>query len=169
MLNRIAIIGISASGKSIAAREIASKTGLPLIYMDQLFWKGDWEEVPEAEYLQKHQEIIQHDQWIIEGYIEENMAERLKRADLILYLDYPGWRCAWRLVRRWLTHRKQARPELHKDALEGWDNETFWKVLQRKERIRIEAALLVAGNPKTMRFKSPGELKKFLKEYAYSL
>ncbi len=165
MTNRIAIIGISASGKSVLAREIASKTGLPLVHMDQLFWKGNWEAVPEAEYLKKHQEIIQQDKWIIEGYVEENMADRLKRADQIIYLDYSGPVSALRLVLRWLKHRKQARPELPKEALEEWKHETFWKVLRRKERIRIENALEAAGRPPVIRIKSPRELKIFLKNY----
>lgn len=168
MINRIAIIGISASGKSVFARELASKTGLPLIHMDQFFWKGNWQEVPEPEYLKKHQEIIQQDKWIIEGYIEENMAERLKRADLIIYLDYSGLVSALRLIRRWLKHRNQARPELPKEALEEFKHGTFWKVLQRKERERIEQALVLAGNPKVIRLKSPNELKKFMKSYNFN-
>ncbi len=166
-INRIAIIGISASGKSIFARELATKTGLPLIHMDQLFWKGNWEEVPEAEYLKKHQEIIHQDRWIIEGYVEESMAERLKRADLIIYLDYSGLVSAFRLFRRWLSHRNEARPELPKGALETFKNETFWKVLRRKERIRIENTLALARNPSVIRIKSPSELGKFLNNYKF--
>lgn len=167
-INRIAIIGISASGKSVFTRELASKIGLPLVHMDQLFWKGNWQEIPEAEYLKKHQEVIQQEKWIIEGYIEENMADRLKRADLILYLDYPGWLCALRLIWRWLKHRRAARPELPKEALESLKNKTFWKVLRRKERERIEQALILAGNPKAIRLKSPNELKKFLQTYNFN-
>src|SRR3989344_8670378 len=128
-INRIAIIGISASGKSVLGRELSDKSGLPLVYMDQLFWKGNWEEVPEREYLKKHQEIIQQDKWIIEGYVEESMADRLKRADLIIYLDYSGLVSVLRLLRRWLMHRKQARPELPKGALEDLKHETIWKVV----------------------------------------
>jgi adenylate kinase family enzyme len=165
MINRIAIIGISASGKSIFARELAAKTGLPLVHMDQLFWQGNWQEVPETEYLKKHQEIIEQEQWIIEGYIEESMVERLKRAELILYLDYPGWLCALRLVRRWLKHRRRARPELPKEALEDLKHETLWKVLTQKERIRIEQALRLAGSAKTIRLKSPKDIREYMKNY----
>ncbi|OGE87847.1 MAG: hypothetical protein A3J07_04005 [Candidatus Doudnabacteria bacterium RIFCSPLOWO2_02_FULL_49_13] len=161
-MDRIAIIGISASGKSVFGRELARKTGLPLIHMDQLFWQGNWQEVPEAEYLEKHQEIIGQDRWIIEGYIEESMADRLKRADQIVYLDYPGWLCTLRLIRRWFIHRRSARSELPKEALEKFKYDTFWKILLRKERIRIEQALRLAGNPATIRFKSPHELNEFL-------
>ena len=163
MINRIAIIGISASGKSIFARKLADKTGLPLIHMDQLFWRGHWEEVAETEYLQKHQEIIQQEKWIIEGYIEENMADRLKRADQIIYMDYPGWLCALRLVRRWFSHRKSARPELPKEALETFEKDSFKKVLLQKERIRIESSIALAGHPPIIRLKLPSEARKFLK------
>src|SRR3989338_1323924 len=140
--SRIAIIVISASGKSVLAREIAEKTGLPLIHMDQLFWKGNWEAVPEAEYLKKHQEIIQQDKWIIEGYVEESMADRLKRADQIIYLDYPGWLCVIWSIKRWFNHRREARPELPREALEKFKYDTFWKILFRKERIRIVQSLI---------------------------
>jgi len=163
-INRIAIIGISASGKSVLGRELSDKSGLPLVYMDQLFWKGNWEEVPEREYLKKHQEIIEQDKWIIEGYIEESMAERLRRADLIIYLDYPGWLCALRLIRRWFGHRREARPELPKEALESFKHETLWKVLTRKERIRIEKSIQISGKLNVVRVKRPSELKELIKK-----
>ena len=166
--NKIAIIGISASGKSVLGRELAIKTGLPLIHMDNLFWKGNWQEIPEAEYLQKHQEIIQQDKWIIEGYIDEKMADRLRRADLIIYLDYPGWLCALRLIQRWFSHRQQARPELPKEALEKFKYDTFWKVLTRKERIPTEKAVAMAGNRNIVRIKSPQGLRKFLENFRVS-
>ena len=163
--NRIAIIGISASGKSVFARELAKKTSLPLIHMDQLFWKADWKEAPEAEYFHQHEEMIQQDRWIIEGYIEESMASRLKRADLILYLDFPGWLCALRLVQRWFIHRRKARPELPKEALEKFKRKFFWLVLTRGERIRIEQSLALVEKPNVIRFTSPKELDKFMKSY----
>lgn len=115
---RISIIGISGSGKSVFSRIVAEKTKLPLFHMDQLFWKGNWEEIPEQEYLAEHQKLIQKDRWIIEGYIDEKMSDRLKRSDVVIFLDYPGWFCAWRVLKRWFVHRKQSRPELPREAVE---------------------------------------------------
>jgi len=163
MIKRIAIIGISASGKSVFGRELAQKTGLSLIHMDQLFWTGDWNEVPESDYLKKHEEIIGLEKWIIEGYVEESMVERLRKADLIVYLDYPGWLCAWRFIGRWFKHRKEARPELPKEALERFKYNTFWKILTRKERIRIENTLALVNQPKLTRLHNPYEAREFMK------
>ncbi len=134
---RISIIGISASGKSVFARKLAEKTKLPLFHLDKLFWEGNWEEVPEREYLQAHQKLIEQDLWIIEGYTDIKMSDRLKKSDLVIFLDYPGWLCAWRVLKRWLGHRKVSRPELPKEALEKLKGEFLWKVFARKERVPL--------------------------------
>lgn len=162
-LHRVAIVGISGSGKSILARKLTAKLGLPLIYMDTLFWEGNWKAVPEEQYLQKHAEVIQKDNWIIEGYIDEKMKDRAKRADLILYLDYPGYICAWRVFLRWLKHRNESRPELPKEAIEKLNLQFIWMVLMRKERHGIEEAIKHVNSSKIVRFHSPTELHSYLK------
>jgi adenylate kinase family enzyme len=106
-MNRTSIVGKSGSGKSTLSKIIENKTGLPLYHMDQLFWKGNWEPVPQEIYVAKHGGVIGNDKWIIEGYVDRSMADRLKRADLIIYLDYSGLFCFWRVLLRWLKHRKQ--------------------------------------------------------------
>ena len=159
---RIALLGISASGKSFASRVVASKTQLPLFHMDQLFWKGNWEEVPEVEYLKKHEALVAGEKWVIEGYVDEKMANRLRRADLILYLDYSGIRCAFQLIKRWLTHRNESRPELAPEALERFSWSFLLLVFTRGERSRIEGAIKEANPANLYRFSSPKEFEKFL-------
>jgi len=162
---RISIIGISGSGKSIFSRTLAEQTKLPLFHMDQLFWKGNWEEIPEQEYLAEHQKLIQKDRWIIEGYIDEKMSGRLKRSDVVVFLDYPGWFCAVRVVKRWFMHRKQSRPELPREALEKLKTRFLWTVLTRKERTPLEAALKKCYPTKLYVVRSPQELESFTTEY----
>jgi adenylate kinase family enzyme len=159
-INRIAIIGRGGSGKSVFSRSLASQTGLPLFYMDNLFWRGKWEEVPEKEYLVKHEQLLAKDRWIIEGYIDEKMAGRLRRADLIFFLDYPGWLCAWRVLKRWLMHRKQSRQELPPEALERLKGDFFWTVLTGTEIIPLRQALQTVDPKKVLVAHWPGELKK---------
>lgn len=90
------------------------------------------------------------------------MVERLKRAELIIHLDYPGWLCVLRLVRRWFRHKNKAISELPKEALEELNPKTLWKVLTRKERIRIENTLKLFDKLNLVRFHSSAELKEFL-------
>jgi adenylate kinase family enzyme len=161
-IKKIALIGISGSGKSIYSRRLGKVLNLPLIHMDKLFWKGNWREIPEKEYLIAHQAEANKPSWIIEGYIDEKMSIRLKNADLILYLDYSGIRCAWRVVKRWLTHRSQSRPELPKEAFERIGPSFLWMVLRRRERKDIERALEQSDNMKIIRFKSPHQAEVYL-------
>ncbi len=130
--------------------------------MDQLFWRGNWEEVPEEEYLEKHKLLIVQEKWIIEGYVDEKMSERLKRADSVLYLDYSGMRCVFQLIKRWLTHRSESRPELAPEALEKFSFSFLWLVLTRGERIRIEEAIRISKPQNLKRFCSPNELEAFI-------
>jgi len=155
--HRIGVIGISGSGKSALARKLATKTGLPLFHMDQLFWKGNWEATPEPKYLERHKELIGKERWIIEGYVDEPMADRLQSADLVLYLDYPGYVCAWRAIKRWLMHRRTARPELPEDARERLEFPFVWMVFNRGERPGIERALIKATPAHLVRLHSPRE------------
>ncbi|MEK7099285.1 MAG: hypothetical protein AAB916_02115 [Patescibacteria group bacterium] len=131
--------------------------------MDQLFWRGNWEAIPEEEYVIQHEDILARENtWIIEGYVDEKMARRLTAADVILYLDYSGVRCFFRVLKRWLRHRYESRPELPNEALERFDRKFLWIVFNRLERPAIEKALARAGNPKAIRSSSPRELKSFL-------
>lgn len=159
---RIAIIGISGAGKSTLARRLAEKTGLPAVYLDRVFWKGKWEPVPPAVYLAEHDSLIRGEAWIIEGFVENSMAERLRRADVVLYLDYSGVRCTWRVLRRWLAHRRTSRPELPSEAVDWIDAKFLWLVLRRGERRHIEAAIAAAAPARLERFRSPRALERFL-------
>ena len=159
---RIAIIGVSAAGKSVFSRRLASKTKLPLVHMDALFWKGNWSEVPKSTYLKSHDKIIKQGQWIIEGAIYEHMKNRLERADLVIYLDYCGLRCACQLIRRWIQHRNTSRPELPEQALEQFQLAFLWKVLTRGERIWIERTIKIAKPRNMRRCRRPQELEQLV-------
>lgn len=157
---RIAIVGVSGSGKSVYARRLAAATGLPLHHMDALFWRGAWEPVPEAEYLAAHETLLAGPAWIIEGYIDPAMAGRARAADLIIDLDFPGPLCGWRVFRRWLAHRARSRPELPKAARERLTAKFLWVVLTRAERPAIEAALAKVDRAKIHRTTSPSRLPR---------
>ncbi len=161
---KIAILGITGAGKTTFSRMVQEKTGLPLFHMDALFWRGKWQEVSEQEYLQSHEEILKNNErWIIEGWINPNMADRLKQADLIIYLDYPGWRVAFRYITRYFRHRKVARPELPKESVETFKFRRLFISLFRGERPDIERSLTFAGDTsKIVRLKSPREIHAYL-------
>lgn len=160
--SKITIVGISGSGKSVLARDLGKKLNLPVIHMDKIFWKGNWEAVPEKEYLAQHAKLLEQEQWITEGYIDAKMADRVRMADITIYLDYSGLLCAWRVFLRWLKHRKLARPELPQEALEKLDLKFLWLVLSRGERKEIEAALQGVDPSRILIATSPQQMDKLI-------
>lgn len=126
--------------------------------MDSLFWRGAWESVPEAEYLARHERVVAEPAWIIEGYVDSAMSSRLRRAEQVIYLDFAGWFCAWRVLRRWFEHRRESRPELPVAARERLGLAFLLVVLRRAERPAIEAALQGVDPAKIQRVTAPRRL-----------
>ncbi|HBE90902.1 MAG: hypothetical protein A3E37_00415 [Candidatus Andersenbacteria bacterium RIFCSPHIGHO2_12_FULL_46_9] len=162
--SKIAIVGISGSGKSLLARHLGEKLNLPVIHMDKIFWKGAWEAVPEKEYLDQHAKLLEQEQWITEGYIDAKMADRVRMADIIIYLDYSGLLCAWRVFLRWFKHRRVSRPELPLEALEKLDLKFLWLVFSRGERKDVEAALQGVDQSRILRATSPQQMDKLIQK-----
>ncbi|SQC65358.1 topology modulation protein [Listeria fleischmannii subsp. fleischmannii] len=67
-MERITILGPSGSGKSTLARELGHILKVPVVHLDTLFFKPNWEEIPKLELLKKVENIISTEEnWIIEG------------------------------------------------------------------------------------------------------
>jgi adenylate kinase family enzyme len=111
-MRRVAIIGCGGSGKSVVARELGRRTGLPVIHLDTLFWSHDWQPTPPDEWRAIQERLVTEDRWIIDGNYGGTMELRLRAADTIVFLDYPTRVCLWRVVLRRLKSRRRPRPDL---------------------------------------------------------
>jgi adenylate kinase family enzyme len=160
--DRIAVVGISASGKSWFARALAARTGLPLRHGDQLDWLADWGVRPDDELNAIHRRWIAEPRWIIEGWIDPSRAARLDAADLVIDLDFSGSRCAMRVLRRMLVAER--RPEMPPGCTDRFSWQTLGWVLWKKERPAIDAALRVAPVKNHVRLRTPREAAKWLAE-----
>lgn len=49
-MQRILIIGGNGSGKTTLARELAQKLQLPLVHLDVLYWRDNWQSAPHSEF-----------------------------------------------------------------------------------------------------------------------
>lgn len=88
-MERILLIGSPGAGKSTLARSIQPLTGLPLYYLDQLFWNADRTTVSREVFQQRLQKVLDEDTWIIDGNYSRTMEERIQRCDTVIFLDYP--------------------------------------------------------------------------------
>jgi adenylate kinase family enzyme len=102
-MKRVAVFGNTGGGKSTLARQLAELTQLPLYPIDLMQFRAGGDAVPHEEYLKAHTELLQQDEWIIDGYGGLAPAwERFARADTLVHVDLPlvthGWRVTKRLI-----------------------------------------------------------------------
>src|SRR6478736_6654585 len=95
---RVIVTGLAGSGKSTFSLALAAKTGLPVILLDVHFWKPGWVAPSEAEWREKQRGLLAGDAWIAEGNYHETLDLRLERADTVVVLELPWWRCSGRAL-----------------------------------------------------------------------
>ena len=111
---RIAVYGQTGSGKSTLARQLGDRLGLPVIELDALFHRANWEPTPEDEFRAKVLAELDKsaDGWVCDGNYSMVREIVLPRADTIVRLRLP-WRVSfWRLLKR--TIRR------------AWTKESLW-------------------------------------------
>jgi len=123
-MRRVVIIGRGASGKSTLARRMGEIKGLPVIALDEIFWRPGLIATPREQWVEMQEKLVAGDRWIMDGDLGpyDALEVRLRAADTIIFLDFSLVRCAWQAIRRsgeradfwrWLlAYRYQSRPIL---------------------------------------------------------
>jgi adenylate kinase family enzyme len=87
-MKRVAIFGNAGGGKSTLARELAAITGLPLHVIDKMAYRPGDVDVSHDEYVQLHADLVNRDEWIIDGFgCLETLWKRLEAADTLVHID----------------------------------------------------------------------------------
>ena len=92
-MKKVIVIGSPGAGKSVFSKALADKTGLPLYHLDNLYWRADRTHITRDELTQKLCNIMQSDEWIIDGNYTGTMEMRMKEADTVFFLDFPSEIC----------------------------------------------------------------------------
>lgn len=102
-MNKVAVFGNAGGGKSTLSKRLAEMTGLPMVALDLLQYEPGGRAVPHEEYKSAHNQLLQQDQWIIDGYGSlDTLWERLEAADTLIYLDMPVLQHYWWVTKRFL-------------------------------------------------------------------
>lgn len=97
---RIMIFGIPGSGKSTFALKLSQRLGLPLFHLDKYFFVQGWQERDYDEFLDIQRELVEQEQWIIDGNATKSFEMRFSRADVVLYFRFNRLLCLWRIFKR---------------------------------------------------------------------
>ena len=91
--NKIIVVGCPGSGKSTFSKKLHEVTQLPLIHLDNIMWKKDRSHISREEFDKKLDEILQGDQWIIDGDYSRTYEVRFKVCDTVIFLDFSFEEC----------------------------------------------------------------------------
>ena len=122
--DRIVVIGTTGAGKTTMAGRLSSKFGIPHIEIDALFWKPNWGETPDDEFLPKVEQATRGDRWVIDGNYSRTRSIVWRRAETVVWLDYRFVRIFFQLLRRTLR-RCVTREELWENCYEGFGSAVF--------------------------------------------
>ena len=169
-MKRVNVKGISGSGKSTFAVELARRLELPYIELDALHHGPNWSKPTAEEFRAQVREAMDAapDGWVIDGNYEGKLGDTvLREADTIVWLDLP-----FRVKARWLwrrsAHRIRGGVELWSGNRESWRtalwgrDALFWWMVKGHFRHRRQWPRRFAGDPRVVRLRSVEEARRWL-------
>lgn len=164
-MQRVMIVGQPGAGKSTLARDMGRITALPVIHIDLIHWKAGWVERTGPEKDALIADIHAQPKWIFEGGRSSTWAERLARADTLIWLDFPLALRFYRVIRRTLRHYGRTRPDLPEGCPEQFSAEFYGYIWQTRHTARAKMADLYDSAPPDKRkhqLSSPKDVCAFL-------
>jgi len=168
-MKRILILGCCGSGKSTFARQLHDVTGIPVIHLDQEYWRPGWIEPPKEEWDSIVADLADRETWIMDGNYARTYSFRIPRADTIIYLDKSTPTCVWRVYKRMFTHLGKVRPDMVEGCPERFNLEFLLYVLTFNFKRRKKQLNELDGLKKEKRvlvFRNDKEINAFLAETA---
>ncbi|MBO4327116.1 MAG: adenylate kinase [Clostridia bacterium] len=98
--NKIIVLGCPGSGKSTFAKKLHIKTGLPLIHLDNIWWRPDRSHISRDEFDIKLAEILKGEGWIIDGDYSRTYEVRFEACDTVIFLDFGFDECMGGILER---------------------------------------------------------------------
>ena len=142
------VMGGSGAGKSTFSREMAEILELPVIHLDQSYWKPGWVQPTREEWRERVAQLAAGEQWVIDGNYSSTLRLRLPRTEAVVLLDLPTWQCFYGIWSRALRQRAKTRPDMADGCDERWPDPQFmWWVISYKWRSRPKVLRMIAAAP----------------------
>ena len=90
---KIIVLGCSGSGKSTFSKKLHSITGLPLIHLDNIWWKPDRTHISREDFDRELDSIFRGDEWILDGDYSRTYEVRFKACDTVFFFDFGYEEC----------------------------------------------------------------------------
>lgn len=107
-MRRVAVVGPGGAGKSTFARELARRVDIPVVHLDEHYWKPGWRPTPRPAWRAIQTELLSGESWIADGNYGATFDIRFERADTVIVLAPPRLVCLAGALRRSLGRRGEA-------------------------------------------------------------
>lgn len=140
---RIAVIGVTGSGKTTLAQELSQILDIPHIELDALYWLPNWQPADPPIFRQNVAEALSIPAWVTDGNYSKARDLIWSRATSLVWLDYPLtvilWQLTLRTIRRVITHEVlwNSNYETLRGAFFSRDSLFLW-ALKTHKRYRLE-------------------------------
>jgi len=105
MYKKVIIIGGGGSGKSSLADRIGKYTNYPVYHLDNLLLDSNWIKKDKSQWEEISQVFLTKDVGVVDGNYSSSMPNRVKWADVIIYIDISTCVQLWRIVSRYIRNK----------------------------------------------------------------
>jgi adenylate kinase family enzyme len=121
MMKRVLFLGPWGSVKSTLGERLGRVLNIPIIHLDQYYWKPNWIETPQDDWKIKVKELVSSDSWVMDGNYTSTLGLRAAAADTIIFIDIPRRLSYLRVFTRFFRFRGKTRPDVTEDCPEKID------------------------------------------------
>lgn len=148
-MKRIVVVGGYGAGKSVFAERLGELTGIPVHHLDILFWQDEAARADRNKWLDVIDSISSGPSWIIDGNYGATVDLRLRRADTVVYFDFPPVICMLNVLKRAALSRLgiERRPDIVSGCNERLDLQFFRYVWTFNQKHRKGLLKGIEGYP----------------------
>lgn len=160
-MKKIIVIGCPGSGKSTFAKRLQQKLQLPLCHLDLLFWNADRTTVERAVFRERLEQVLQTEEWIIDGNYASTMELRMQHCDTVIFLDYPLELCLQGVAER------RGKPRTDMPWIETEEDAEFMAEIRKfpvEGRLKVLALLEQYPQKNILIFKDRAQADAFLEQ-----
>ena len=112
MYKKIAIIGAPGTGKTTLAKKLSKIYNITPTHIDGIHHLDNWEKRDKFERDKIILNIVNRNEWIIDGTYKSTLKERMEAADLIIWLDFSTINQLKGILSRYFKNRGKEKEEI---------------------------------------------------------
>ena len=164
-IKRISIIGGSGTGKTTLSNNLSKVLNIPAFHIDGMHHLDNWKVRDKNDRDKMIHEKVEKPEWIIDGTYPSTMDERLKKSDLVIFLDYSTAARLKGAVGRFIKNHGKEKPEIP-GCKEKMDVNFIKMILKfsKEKRPKVIEKLNNIDKEKVIIFKNRNQLNKWFQE-----